>query len=112
MKFLQKIITELINQNADLSGFNIVLPGKRPIVFIKQILREKEYSGFLPNFFTVEDLISDLSGKQPVQGISLWLFAFQIYQELHPAEDFSNFLKWFLTFWGFLSFSQTTLPHR
>ena len=97
MKFLQKIITELINQNADLSGFNIVLPGKRPIVFIKQILREKEYSGFLPNFFTVEDLISDLSGKQPVQGISLWLFAFQIYQELHPAEDFSNFLKWFPT---------------
>ena len=91
MKFLQKIITELINQNADLSGFNIVLPGKRPIVFIKQILREKEYSGFLPNFFTVEDLISDLSG------ISLWLFAFQIYQELHPAEDFSNFLKWFPT---------------
>ena len=97
MKFLQKIITELINQNADLSGFDIVLPGKRPIVFIKQILREKEYSGFLPNFFTVEDLISDLSGKQPVQGISLWLFAFQIYQELHPAEDFSNFLKWFPT---------------
>lgn len=97
MKFLQKIITELINQNADLSCFNIVLPGKRPIVFIKQILREKEYSGFLPNFFTVEDLISDLSGKQPVQGISLWLFAFQIYQELHPAEDFSNFLKWFPT---------------
>ncbi|MBF8456299.1 PD-(D/E)XK nuclease family protein [Kaistella sp. G5-32] len=97
MKFLQKIITELLEQNADLSGFDIVLPGKRPIVFIKKILREKQYSGFLPNFFTIEDLITDLSGKQPVQGISLWLFAFQIYHELHPSEDFANFLKWFPT---------------
>ncbi|UJF29719.1 PD-(D/E)XK nuclease family protein [Kaistella sp. 97-N-M2] len=97
MKFLQKIITELLDQNPDLSRVNIVLPGKRPIVFIKKILREKQYSGFLPNFFTIEDLIKDISGKQHVQGIALWLFAFQIYQENHPSEDFSNFLKWFPT---------------
>ncbi|WP_326985461.1 PD-(D/E)XK nuclease family protein [Chryseobacterium sp. MP_3.2] len=97
MKFLTKIMTELLDQNSDLSGFNIVLPGKRPIVFIKQILKEKQYSGFLPNFFTIEDLIKDLSGKQNLQGIALWLFAFEIYSELQPAEDFANFLKWFPT---------------
>jgi len=38
MKFLNKIITELLAQNPD-------------VVFIKKILREKQYSGFLPNFF-------------------------------------------------------------
>ena len=97
MKFLDKIITELLLENPDLSTCNLVLPGKRPIVFIKQILREKEYSGFLPNFFTIEDLIQELSGKQVFQGISLWLFAFQIYSELQPSEDFANFLKWFPT---------------
>jgi len=97
MKFLNKIISELLEQNSDLSGFNIVIPGKRPIVFIKKILQEKQYSGFLPNFFTIEDLIRDLSGKQNFQGISLWLFAFQIYSELQPSEDFANFLKWFPT---------------
>lgn len=97
MKFLNKIISQLLEQNTDLSAFNIVLPGKRPIVFIKKILREKEYSGFLPNFFTIEDLITEFSEKQPVQGIALWLFAFQIYSELHPSEDFANFLKWFPT---------------
>ena len=97
MKFLNKIITELLSQNSDLSQFNIVLPGKRPVVFIKKILKEKEYSGFLPNFFTVEDLIRDLSGKQHLQGISLWLFAFEVYRELYPSEDFANFLKWFPT---------------
>ncbi len=97
MKFLNKIITELLSQNSDLSQFNIVLPGKRPVVFIKKILKEKQYSGFLPNFFTVEDLIRDLSGKQHLQGISLWLFAFDIYREIQPSEDFASFLKWFPT---------------
>ncbi|RYE23736.1 MAG: hypothetical protein EOP51_09615, partial [Sphingobacteriales bacterium] len=70
MKFLNKIMTDLLHQNPDLSAFNIVLPGKRPIVFIKRILQEKNYSGFLPNFFTIEDLIQQQSGKQPIQGIS------------------------------------------
>ncbi|AZI32131.1 PD-(D/E)XK nuclease family protein [Kaistella carnis] len=97
MKFLNKIVTELLAQNSDLGTFNIVLPGKRPVVFIKRILQEKNYSGMLPNFFTVEDLIKDISDKQPVQGIALWLFAFEVYREIQPSEDFSNFLKWFPT---------------
>lgn len=97
MKFLNQIISELLNQNKDLSEYNLVLPGKRPVVFIKQILKEKQYSGFLPNFFTIEDLIKEISEKQSVQGISLSLFAFEIYREIQPNEDFSNFLKWFPT---------------
>ena len=97
MKFLHQIVSSLLEQNQDLSDFNIVLPGKRPIVFIKQILEEKKYSGFLPQFFTIEDLIKENSGKHLVEGISLWLFAFNIYKEYHPTEDFSNFLKWFPT---------------
>lgn len=99
MKFLEKIVEELIMQNPDLSGFTIVLPGKRPIVFIKKILVQKNYSGFLPHFITIEDLIKEISGKQLVDGIALWLFAYQIYQQtpLYPKDDFSIFLKWFPT---------------
>ncbi len=99
MKFLEKIITELLQESPDLSGFTIVLPGKRPIVFIKKILAEKQYSGFLPDFFTVEDLITEISGKQEIKGISIWLFAFEVYSTLNliPKDDFSNFLKWFPT---------------
>ncbi|UOE39890.1 PD-(D/E)XK nuclease family protein [Chryseobacterium suipulveris] len=97
MKFLNKIISELLQNQQDLSAFTFVLPGKRPIVFIKQILKEKQYSGFLPDFFTVEDLIREISGKRAVQGISLWLFAFEVYREIQPSEDFASFLKWFPT---------------
>ena len=99
MKFLNKIIHELLAQNPDLSEFNIVLPGKRPIVFIRQILQENNYSGFLPNFFTIEELIDRIADKQPIQGISLWLFAFDVYKSLNliPNDDFAEFLKWFPT---------------
>ncbi|MPS64597.1 PD-(D/E)XK nuclease family protein [Chryseobacterium sp.] len=99
MKFLNKIIHELLAQSSDLSEFNIVLPGKRPIVFIRRILEENNYSGFLPNFFTVEELINQIADKQPIQGISLWLFAFDVYKGLNliPRDSFSDFLKWFPT---------------
>ncbi|EJL69316.1 PD-(D/E)XK nuclease family protein [Chryseobacterium populi] len=99
MKFLNKIIHELLAQNTDLSVFNIVIPGKRPIVFIRQILEENNYSGFFPNFFTIEELIDRIADKQPIQGISLWLFAFDVYKSLNliPNDDFAEFLKWFPT---------------
>lgn len=99
MKFLNKIIHELLAQSSDLSEFNIVLPGKRPIVFIRSILEENNYSGFLPNFYTIEELINQIADKQLIQGISLWLFAYDIYKGLNliPRDCFSDFLKWFPT---------------
>ncbi|RNA62268.1 PD-(D/E)XK nuclease family protein [Chryseobacterium nematophagum] len=99
MKFLNKVISELLAQNSDLSGINIILPGKRPIVFIKKILEENEYSGFLPNFFTIEELINTIADQQHIQGIALWLFSFEVYKSLNliPNDDFAEFLKWFPT---------------
>jgi len=99
LKFLNKVIDELLDQNADLSEFNIVLPGKRPIVFIRRILEDRNYSGFLPTFFTIEELIDTIAGQQEIQGIALWLFAFEVYKSLNliPNDDFAEFLKWFPT---------------
>ncbi|MCJ8154345.1 PD-(D/E)XK nuclease family protein [Chryseobacterium sp. SSA4.19] len=99
MKFLNKIIHELLAQNPDLSEFNVVLPGKRPVVFIRRILEENNYSGFLPHFYTIEELVSSIADKQEIHGISLWLFAFDVYKSLNliPNDDFSEFLKWFPT---------------
>ncbi|MHA3046136.1 PD-(D/E)XK nuclease family protein [Riemerella anatipestifer] len=98
MNFLNKIINELLEQSSDLSRFNIVLPGKRPVVFIKDILKnQKKYSGLLPQFSTIEELIKDISDYQEIKGISLWLFAYNVYRQLFSAEDFGQFLKWFPT---------------
>lgn len=99
MKFLEKIVTSLLSENADLSGFHLILPGKRPVVFIRKILEEKEYSGFLPKFSSIEDLIREIAGTEPVQGVFLWLNAYEVYSQLNifPKDDFAGFLKWFPT---------------
>ncbi|WPO81231.1 PD-(D/E)XK nuclease family protein [Chryseobacterium sp. JJR-5R] len=99
MKFLNKVITELLAQNPDLSDFSMVLPGKRPVVFIRRILEENNYSGFLPHFYTIEELVGHIADKQEIKGISLWLFAFDVYKSLNliPKDEFSEFLKWFPT---------------
>ncbi|WP_312207383.1 PD-(D/E)XK nuclease family protein [Epilithonimonas hominis] len=97
MQFLQNIISELLENHQDLSALDIVLPGKRPMVFIKRILKEKHYEGLLPNFVTIDALIAELSEDVEIKGIALWLFSFRIYNKIDSSEDFSGFLKWFPT---------------
>ena len=97
MQFLQNIISELLENHQDISELDIVLPGKRPMVFIKRILKEKHYEGLLPNFVTIDELIAELSENVEIKGIALWLFAFRIYNKIDSSEDFSGFLKWFPT---------------
>ncbi|WP_313600211.1 PD-(D/E)XK nuclease family protein [Epilithonimonas vandammei] len=97
MQFLQNIISELLENHQDISELDIVLPGKRPMVFIKRILKEKHYEGLLPNFVTIDELIAELSENVEIKGIALWLFSFRIYNKIDSSEDFSGFLKWFPT---------------
>lgn len=96
MSFLEYTISELLNQNSDLSGFNIILPNKRPEIFIKQILQNNRYTGMLPCIFTIEEFMQYATDKQLIKGVSLWLFAYDVYRRGYN-DDFSSFLKWFPT---------------
>ncbi len=98
MKFLDKVIGDLLSKTADLSDYTMVIPGKRPMIFIKDRLKKKyQYSGFLPDFFTAEEIIAEISRKIPIQNISIILFAYAKYIEYFPSESFDNFIKWFPT---------------
>lgn len=96
-KFLHKVISEILEKSLDLSGFSFVIPGKRPVVFIKEILKEKNYNGILPEFFTIDEFIHKTTDKQEIKGIAFWLFAYQIYTQIYQDEDLASFLKWFPT---------------
>lgn len=97
MHFLENIITELLTESADLANYTLVLPNKRPIVFMRKILSERGYSGLLPDFCTIEEIIRDISGKVEISGIALWLHSYEIYSRDFGDEDFATFLKWFPT---------------
>ena len=97
MKFLNKVLEDVLDTTNDLSNYTFVIPGKRPVVFIKKILVEKKYNGFLPDFFTIEEIIGEISGRVQIQGIALWLVAFEFYKQMFDHETFDNFIKWFPT---------------
>lgn len=97
MTFLSRIVSELLSQSRDLSQYALVLPGKRPIVFIRRLLEQQKYSGFLPDFYTIEELVAEIAGQQELKGIALWLFAYEVYHKMVNDEDFASFLKWFPT---------------
>lgn len=97
MDFLEKSISEILKLHHDFTDVKLVLPGKRPIVFIKKILQKENFSGILPQFYTIEELILSIAQTQQIKGIALWLFAYKIYSEIYPGESLSDFLKWFPT---------------
>jgi ATP-dependent helicase/nuclease subunit B len=95
--FLEDVIQQLLTEHEhDLSQQIMVLPGKRPMVFIKEILKKKKYQGFLPKFITIEDLMQDIAQKQAISGIPLALFAYKTNQSLN-GESLKSFLKYFPT---------------
>ncbi|HAY3541848.1 PD-(D/E)XK nuclease family protein [Elizabethkingia anophelis] len=112
--FLNKIVDSLLQQDKPLHAYTFILPGKRPAVFIKKILAEKQYEGILPKFQTIDELITEISGLQQISGIPLWLFAYKVYRKIDAKEDIQSFLKWFPTLlkdWDdMLKFSKSDTP--
>lgn len=112
--FLNKIVDSLLQQDKPLHAYTFILPGKRPAVFIKKILAEKQYEGILPKFQTIDELITEISGLQQISGIPLWLFAYKTYRKIDAKEDIQSFLKWFPTLlkdWDdMLKFSKSDTP--
>jgi len=95
--FLQRVVRELLKEHSTLKNLTLILPGKRPAVFIRKILKEENYVGILPRFQTIDELVTELSGLQKIEGISLWLKAFNTYSKIDSGESLDAFLKWFPT---------------
>jgi ATP-dependent helicase/nuclease subunit B len=96
--FIEKVIEELLEKNNDLSKFNIIIPGRRPIVFFKRYLIKKGYNGFLPAFYTIDDFICKHTTLIKIENIPLWLEAFNIQKKFINAEEtLDDFLKWIPT---------------
>lgn len=98
MNFIENVINALLDKNLDLSKTNLILPGKRPIIFFKKYFAEQKYNGFIPAFFTIEDFISKYSNLIQIENIPLWFEAYKIQKEyINPEEKFEDFLKWIPT---------------
>jgi ATP-dependent helicase/nuclease subunit B len=96
--FLEKIADRLLQKFPDnMENVAIVLPSKRAVVFFKHYLSKKiDKPIFLPDFYSIEEFIENLSELQVLDNISLQFRLYATYLKFPPKkkDSFDDFLKW------------------
>jgi len=96
--FLKKVLEEIIkNHPDDLGEVCIVLPGKRPSVYLKKYFGELlEGTYWLPDMLSISDFVGVLTSQEVSTKDDLLFRFFEIYQEqpIYTGETFDSFLLW------------------
>ena len=71
--FLEKIAKRLLKKYPkNMDKIAVVLPSKRSVVFLKNYLSKKITKPiFLPEFFSIEEFIENISGLRVIDNVSL-----------------------------------------
>ena len=96
--FLDKIAERLLRKFPEnMDNVAVVLPSKRAVVFLKHYLSKKiKKPIFLPQFFSVEEFVEELSDLNVLDNISLQFNLYQSYLAHPPqlVDSFDEFLNW------------------
>ena len=96
--FLEKIADRLLRKFPhNMEDVAVVLPSKRAVVFLRHYLSQKiEKPIFLPDFYSIEEFIEDLSGLKVLDNISLQFRLYETYLKYPPKKQdtFAKFLGW------------------
>lgn len=96
--FLEHIAKEILSNRKRMDGLTIVLPSKRSIVFLKHHLSQKiDEPIWLPKIYSIEDFITELSGLNTLDNLSLQFRLYEVFNTNRPPENddtFEQFLKW------------------
>ncbi len=96
--FLEKIAERLILKFPEsMEEVAIVLPSKRSVIFLKSYLSKLiDRPIFLPQFFSVEEFIEEVSGLKVLDNLSLQFYLYQSYLSKSPSDtdSFEKFLSW------------------
>jgi hypothetical protein len=96
--FLEHIAKEILSNRKRMDGLTIVLPSKRSIVFLKHHLSQKiDEPIWLPKIYSIEDFITELSGLNTIDNLSLQFRLYEVFNTNRPTDNedtFEQFLKW------------------
>lgn len=97
-KFIDKVVSELLQKDSNFENTTIILPGNRPKLFFRRSFQKHKKSILLPRFLSIEEFIGSISGLQSISQIQLWFQAYHSYQKITETPDeFEVFLKWIPT---------------
>ena len=95
-KFLLKVVADLQKNTQDFRQTLCILPSQRAGLFFKNIFKTENSCCFLPQIKSIENFISDFSGFQKIDSLTLLFDFYKIYSEKYPktADDFAIFCGW------------------
>ena len=96
--FLEKIAERLLKKYPkNMDKIAVVLPSKRSVVFLKNYLSKKITKPiFLPEFFSIEEFIENISGLRVIDNVSLQFYLYNSYLKVSNSnsDKFLDFLNW------------------
>ncbi len=95
--FLQEMMDKLLSDYPkDFSQLCIVTPNRRAQVFIKNYLKDHHAPSLLPQLFSIDDFIQELSPYTVYDSVDLSFELYQVYKELEgeDAQSFELFIQW------------------
>ncbi|TYB31911.1 MAG: hypothetical protein FXF47_01755 [Candidatus Mcinerneyibacterium aminivorans] len=98
MKFLKKVVEDIISKDYELSNLAIVLPNRRAALFFKKYIQENNKIKkpiFAPDIFSIQDFIHEVSDKEMLSGLQQIFKLYEIYLDVFDEEkDFDEFYNW------------------
>lgn len=97
-KFLEQVAEEILgHEDSRHTELIIILPNKRSEIFLKNYLKEKTTETlWLPEFYTIDEFIVQLSGLHQPDSILIYFELYDIHKELlaGKAMPIEDFLSW------------------
>ncbi|CAI9428842.1 Inactivated superfamily I helicase [Candidatus Ornithobacterium hominis] len=96
--FISNCTKEILKNHSSLEKISIVVPGNRSKQFFRSAILSQNYTGVMPQFFSIEELLSAMADLVKIKGVPLWFEAYSVYKNIaEEAESFEDFIKWIPT---------------
>lgn len=96
--FLNTVLSELKNNNTNLSNCIFILPNKRSGLFLKEaIANHIDNNIFSPEILSIDDFITSLSGLSNISNTEIIFEFYSVYKNKVAPKDcdnFEDFIKW------------------
>lgn len=96
--FITETIDDLLKTRKSFNNVMLILPSQRAGVYVRQALKDRLSSGFLPEIMTIEQFLERVSKLKKVETLPLLFDFYTIYKEVitNPI-SFDDFSSWAIT---------------
>ncbi|TVZ56476.1 PD-(D/E)XK nuclease superfamily protein [Lutibacter sp. Hel_I_33_5] len=96
--FISETLDDILKSTTSFENVVFVLPSQRAGVFVKNTLKDKISTGFLPQILNIEQFVSEISEIKKIDSIQLLFHFYAIYKEIEGKPDsFDVFSSWAIT---------------